>query len=146
NIAFRHVLIKKEETENSAELRIFFVPSDSTDSRGMAHFEAGVWLREHQRYEAAFKRLKLAVDLKFFPALNDLGCHFLTGKGTEVNPQAAVACYREAAEYGHVNAMANLGLCYLAGVGVDHNQATGMKLLMQASARGSEPGRKRLSE
>ena len=65
-----------------------------------------------------------------------LGIRYANGDGVEENVEKAAACFRTAAEQGHVGAQANLGVCYAAGEGVEEDAAEAVKWYRKAAEQG----------
>ncbi|GHS94836.1 hypothetical protein FACS1894139_15360 [Planctomycetales bacterium] len=63
---------------------------------------------------------------------NDLGLFYLTGNGVEVDTQRAVYWLSKAVECDETPAFANLGRCYLCGIGVEPNLPVALDLFAKA--------------
>ncbi|CAE7412502.1 purD, partial [Symbiodinium microadriaticum] len=73
-------------------------------------------------------------------ALYNLGCCYMNSTGVPRDPQAAVDCFRRAAEQGDMDAHVSLGKCFLTGEGVARDQAEAQRLLMLAADHGHPAG------
>lgn len=69
---------------------------------------------------------------------NDLGLFYMTGKGIPVNTEKAVYWFTKAVEHNEIPAFANLGRCYLMGIGVNKDIAEALKFFSVAIRHGIE--------
>jgi len=70
-------------------------------------------------------------------AAHDLALVYEHGKhGIEIDVVAAVEWFRKAAEHGHVEAMAELGLCYELGLAVEQSDEQALDWYMKAAEQG----------
>ena len=63
---------------------------------------------------------------------NDLGLFYLTGNGVDIDNQKAVYWLSKAVENNEAPAYANLGKCYLCGIGIARNLNTALDLFARA--------------
>jgi TPR repeat protein len=70
--------------------------------------------------------------------LNDLGVFYLTGNGVEIDESKAVYWLSKAVENDEIPSFANLGRCYLLGIGVNKDLAKALRLFSIAIRRGIE--------
>lgn len=68
-------------------------------------------------HELAVSHLKLATTHRHPEATFNLGICYETGTGIQKNMKNAMECYRAAAGLGHKDAMYNLGVFYVHGLG-----------------------------
>ena len=61
-----------------------------------------------------------------------------TKKQKEMYNGMAIELYKKAIEQGHVGAMANLGYCYVSGIGVEKSYETGVRWLLKAYDLGAD--------
>lgn len=66
----------------------------------------------------------------------EMGKHYETGEGVEMDAIKAAQCYRRAAEQGHAAAQFHLGRCYYYGKGVITNLAEAAKWHKKAADQG----------
>ena len=117
------------------------------DSRGLllqeaeaeANTEMVKWLEQiHHSLAEQSKKLeqrlaKVENQADTSARLYDFRCHYF---------QKRVKSFKEAAEKGDVTAQYNLGLCYLYGVGVAHNDAGAEKWFSEAAKQGHPAAKK----
>lgn len=70
-------------------------------------------------------------------ALNNLGCCYINGEGTEINAQKAVECFKLAARRNDELSKINLGDCYALGIGVRKNLENAYKCYKEAAKVGN---------
>ncbi|MCD8216126.1 MAG: sel1 repeat family protein [Clostridiales bacterium] len=79
-------------------------------------------------------------------ALNNLGCCYLNGEGTDRDYKKAVECFEKAAAHKDDLAHLNLAVCYTFGLGVERNLEKSLELYKQAADLGNKPALKKIAE
>ncbi len=64
--------------------------------------------------------------------LNDLGVFYLTGNGVDIDEKKAVYWLSKAVENNEIPAFANLGRCYLGGIGIEQDVPQALGLFAKA--------------
>jgi TPR repeat protein len=88
-------------------------------------------------YAEAFRQDAMAAGCGIAPALLRMAWMML-GLGTEQSVAGALDMYNELIERGNADAMMQLAVHYLNGVGVEKDARRGRKLLRKAAAMGNE--------
>ncbi len=96
--------------------------------------------------ERIFKLYSQAAEQEDAIALNNLGCCYLDGDGTEEDVKKAIKCFEQAAAKGDVLAKINLADCYSIGNGVRANAKKAFKLYCEAADVGNVTALKRTAE
>ncbi|MCD8158558.1 MAG: hypothetical protein LUD77_06615 [Clostridiales bacterium] len=99
-----------------------------------------------ENLEMIFKLYKSAAVSGDVIALNNLGCCYLNGEGTEQDYKKAVECFEKAVERKDDLAHLNLAVCYTFGLGVERNLEKSLELYKQAADLGNKPALKKLAE
>lgn len=113
------------------------------EAEAEANTEMVKWLEQiHQSLAEQSKKLeqrlaKVENQADTSARLYDFRCHYF---------QKRVKSFKEAAEKGDVTAQYNLGLCYLYGVGVAHNDAGAEKWFSEAAQQGHGAAKKELED
>ncbi|MCD8215073.1 MAG: sel1 repeat family protein [Clostridiales bacterium] len=79
-------------------------------------------------------------------ALNNLGCCYLNGEGTEQNYQKAIECFEKAAGLKDDLALLNLATCYSFGLGIDKNLEKAFSLYKEAAKFGNNAAVKMIAD
>lgn len=96
--------------------------------------------------ERIFELYSKAAEQADAVALNNLGCCYLNGDGTEEDIKKAIVCFEKAATKGDVLAKLNLADCYAIGNGVRYNPKKAFKLYKEASVDDNITALKRVAE
>ncbi len=96
--------------------------------------------------ERIFNLYSQAAEKKDAIALNNLGCCYLEGDGTEEDVKKAIKCFEQAIVMGDTLAKINLADCYSIGNGVRANPKKAFKLYCDAAANGNITAIKRTAE
>jgi TPR repeat protein len=140
NEGYREVLHGTPETEKhaSTDVNALTAKAEAGDAEAQAElamcYDAGESVTADQG-KAFYWFGKAAVQGHGFAQLF-MGNYYLHGKGTAKDEVKAFDWFQKAAET-EPDGMAELGLCYLDGKGVQPDAKKGKELLIQAAARGS---------
>ncbi|GEM_PF-4130510 len=96
--------------------------------------------------ERIFNLYSQAAEKEDAVALNNLGCCYLDGDGTEENVKKAIKCFEAAISKGDDLAKINLADCYSIGNGVRANAKKAFNLYSQAAENGNPTALKRTAE
>jgi TPR repeat protein len=108
--------------------------ADAGDSG--AQYEMGLEAEQEQDYRGAFKWFQLAAKQGLNGAQVDLAYLYVTGFGTNKDPEQAAHWYSLAAAQGNPNGEYSLGICYLHGEGIEQNSALARKWVSSALMHG----------
>lgn len=159
----QQLLKKKADEDNDIiaanTLAVTYYTSNNTDE-AIKYFEKAV----EQNYSPAKRNLAIVLEsrgdadlVKIFNlykeasendaiALNNLGCCYIKGEGTEIYAKKAVECFKLAAKKNDELSKINLGDCYALGVGISKNLKNAYKCYRKAAEVGNTIALNRVAE
>lgn len=129
------VLLYKKDNNISEAIKYFQIAANegyAAAKRNLAILEEK---NEAPNYNNVFNLYKEAAEAGDSKALNNLGCCYFNGEGTEANQKEAVKCFKQAVKLNDELATVNLANCYSVGIGTRQNAKKAFDLYMTAAEK-----------